>query len=61
MYRDKLDKEETELSATYDAGEWHSIAEVQSETARYHEAARATLLHKYVSGTMVDKASENNT
>jgi predicted DNA binding CopG/RHH family protein len=97
MNRDKLDKEETELLATYDAGEWHSIAEVQSETARYREAARATfrkdrrvnirisskdliglqkrallegipyqtliasVLHKYVSGTMVDKNSENNT
>lgn len=97
MNRDKLDKEEAELLATYDAGEWHSIAEVQSETARYREAARATfrkdkrvnirisskdliglqkrallegipyqtliasVLHKYVSGTMVDKNSENNT
>jgi hypothetical protein len=61
MNRDKLDKEEAELSASYEAGEWHSIAEVQFETARYREAARATLQHKYVSGTMVDKTSENNT
>jgi hypothetical protein len=61
MYRDKLDKEEAELSATYEAGEWHSIAEVQSETVHYREAARATLLHKYMSGTMVDETSENNT
>jgi predicted DNA binding CopG/RHH family protein len=96
MNRDKLDKEETELLATYDAGEWHSIAEVQSETARYREAARATfrkdrrvnirisskdliglqkrailegipyqtliasVLHKYVSGTMVDKTYESS-
>jgi len=96
MDSDKLDKEETELLATYDAGEWHSVAEVQSETARYHEAARATfrkdkrvnirisskdliglqkraivegipyqtliasVLHKYVSGTMVDKTNETS-
>jgi len=42
MNSDKLDKEETKLLAMYDAGEWHSVAEVQSETARYREAARAT-------------------
>ena len=42
MNSDKLDKEEAELLATYDAGEWHSVAEVQSEAARYREAARAT-------------------
>ena len=91
MSSEKLDKDEAELLASYDAGEWHSVAEVQSETARYREAARATfrkdrrvnirisskdliglqkraivegipyqtliasVLHKYVSGTLVDK------
>ena len=42
MSSDKLDKDESELLASYDAGEWHSVTEVQSETARYREAARAT-------------------
>jgi predicted DNA binding CopG/RHH family protein len=96
MNLDKLDKEETELLTTYDAGEWHSIAETQSETARYREAARTTfrkdkrvnirisskdltglqkraivegipyqtliasVLHKYVSGTLVDKPSQTD-
>ena len=97
MNSDKLDKEEAELLASYDAGEWHSVAEVQSEAARYREAARATfrkdkrvnirisskdltglqkraimegipyqtliasVLHKFVSGTLVDKTSQSDT
>ncbi len=96
MNSDKLDKEETELLTSYNAGEWHAVAEVQSETTRYREAARATfrkdrrvnirisskdltglqkrailegipyqtliasVLHKYVSGTMVDKTNETS-
>ena len=96
MKSDKLDKEEVEFLASYDAGEWHSISEIQSETARYREAARATfrkdkrinirisskdlislqkraivegipyqtliasVLHKYVSGVLVDKNSQVN-
>jgi len=96
MNKNKLDKDEAELLATYDAGEWHSVSEVQSEITRYREAARATfrkdkrvnirisskdliglqkraivegipyqtliasVLHKYVSGILVDKASETS-
>jgi predicted DNA binding CopG/RHH family protein len=96
MNSDKLDKEETELLATYDAGEWQSVAEVQSEATRYRQAARTTfrkdkrvnirisskdliglqkraimegipyqtliasVLHKYISGTLVDKTPQTD-
>ena len=51
MNSDILDQEETELLASYDAGEWHSVAEAQSEKDRYREAAHVTL---------VDKTSKND-
>jgi len=95
MDKNKLDKEEAKLLASYDAGEWYSVTEAQSEKDRYREAARATfrkdkrvnirisskvltglqkraimegipyqtliasVLHKYVSGTLVDKTSQS--
>jgi predicted DNA binding CopG/RHH family protein len=87
----KLDREETELVASYDAEEWHPVEDVQLEMKRYQAYARetfrkdqrvnirisrrdlqeiqkraiaegipyqtlmASILHKYISGTLVSK------
>ena len=87
----KLDREETELAASYEAEEWHPVEDVQSEMKRYQGYARetfrkdqrvniriskrdlqeiqkraiaegipyqtlmASILHKYISGTLVSK------
>ena len=38
----KLDREEIELVASYDAEEWHPVEDVQSEIKRYQGYARET-------------------
>jgi predicted DNA binding CopG/RHH family protein len=89
----KLNREERELKAAVERGEWKSVARVKSESRRYQRYAQATfkkdrrvnirisgqdlealqkraieegipyqtliasLLHKYVSGRLVEKAA----
>jgi len=89
----KLNREERELRAAVERGEWKSVASVKSESRRYQRYAQATfkkdrrvnirisgtdlealkkraveegipyqtlissLLHKYVSGRLVEKAA----
>lgn len=89
----KLNREERELKAAVERGEWKSVASVKSESQRYQRYAQATfkkdrrvnirisgkdlealqkraieegvpyqtlissLLHKYVSGRLVEKAA----
>ncbi len=96
MSSDKLNKEEQDLIHSYEADEWQSVSEVQSEKDRYRQVARATIrkdkrvnirisskdlaglqkraimegipyqtliasvLHKYVSGTLVDRTSKTD-
>lgn len=38
----KLDKEEAELLASYEADEWKSVKDAEAEKARYSAYARAT-------------------
>jgi predicted DNA binding CopG/RHH family protein len=42
MSKMKLDKEETELLASVEAGEWRSTRKLKTERAKYREVARAT-------------------
>jgi predicted DNA binding CopG/RHH family protein len=39
----KLDKEETELLRSIEAGEWKTVDNLDQEIERYRDAARATL------------------
>jgi predicted DNA binding CopG/RHH family protein len=42
MQMDKYNPEETELMASYEADEWQSVDNVQSDMKRYREYAQAT-------------------
>jgi len=91
MKKNKIDKEEAELLASYEAGEWRSSSKFKAEAPKYSEYARATfrkdkrvnirisskdliglqkrareegipyqtliasVLHKYVSGILIEK------
>lgn len=91
MSRNKLDQEETELSASYEADEWQSVKDTAASAEKYRAYARATfrkdrrvniritdkdlislqkraieeglpyqtliasVLHKYVSGRLIEK------
>jgi len=57
----KLDREEKELLNSYEAGEWRSVSGVEAEVQRYREYARAliaSIIHKYVSGNLVERRRE---
>lgn len=43
MNKMKLDKEETNLLKSYEAGEWRSAKRSKTEVARYRKYAQATL------------------
>ncbi len=52
----KLSKEEREILDSVERGEWKRIPDFKRETARYHEAARATLRKdKRVDGRLVER------
>jgi len=57
----KLDSEERELLDSYEAREWRSVSGIEAEAQRYREYARAliaSIIHKYVSGNLVERRSE---
>ena len=43
MKQIKLDKEEREISASYEKGEWRPVKNMPSEISRYKEMARKSL------------------
>jgi len=43
MMNVRLDPEEQQLLHSYEAEEWHSVGDLETERSRYQEIARATL------------------